>query len=337
MWRLHLIWQFCREGRTGYTKTAVIQLRVAIGRDAGDIQLSRMVYAPPSDGSRWQGLAALCWLVLTDALLLAWLALKPIGWISFLLLLVFLVTLPVLVHLTMRTWGAFNLEYWLDRNALRVRWAGTCQVIPLHCIRRIIEGVDEMSLRPSPLDWPSPFVRIVEGGQGRKLVRLASVSLDQCLLIETDNGIFAISPADPVGFLEELQALNRLGLSRTLPLVREHPTNYYALATESPAGRWLLLAGLIGCLALFGYLMIRFPHLPEALVFHYNRQGVPDSIRPKNALFLLPVIGLLTYLTNTLAGLWMRMQGQPSGAYLFWTGSLLVQALSLLALFSLTT
>ena len=336
MWLLHLIWQFCREGRTGYTKTAVIQLRVAIGRDAGDIQLSRMVYEPPSDGSRWQGLAALCWLLLTDALLLAWLALKPIGWISFLLLLVFLVTLPVLVHLTMRTWGAFNLEYWLDRNALRVRWAGTCQVIPLHCIRRIIEGVDEMSLRPSPLDWPSPFVRIVEGGHGRRLVRLASVSLDQCLLIETDDGIFAISPADPVGFLEELQALNRLGLSRTLPLVREHPTNYYALATESPAGRWLLLAGLIGCLALFGYLMIRFPHLPEALVFHYNRQGVPDSIRPKNALFLLPVIGLLTYLTNTLAGLWMRMQGQPSGAYLFWTGSLLVQALSLLALFSLT-
>ena len=299
--------------------------------------MSRMVYAPPSDGTRWQGLAALCWLLLTDAILLAWLAFKPVGWSSFLLLLIFVATLPVLVHLTRRTWGAFNLEYWLDRNALRVRWAGTCQVIPLHCIRRIIEGVDERTVRPSFLDWPSPYVRIVEGGQGQRLVRLASVPLDQCLLIETDDGIFAISPADPISFLEELQALNRLGLSRTLPLVREQPTNYYALATESPAGRWLLLAGLVGCLALFGYLMIRFPNLPESLVFHYNRQGVPDSIRPKNSLFLLPAVGLLTYLTNTLAGLWMRMQGQPSGAYLFWTGSLLVQALSLLALFSLTT
>ncbi len=296
-----------------------------------------MVYTPPSDGSRWQGLAALGWLLLTDAILLAWVALKPVGWRSFLLLLVFLVTLPVLVHLTTRTWGAFNLEYWLDRNALRVRWASTRQVIPLHSIRRIVEGVDEMSSRPSLLDWPSPFVRIVEGGQGRRLVRLASVPLDQCLLIETDNGIFAISPDDPGGFLEELQALNRLGLSRTLPLEREQPTNYYALATESAAGRWLLLSGLIGCLALFGYLMIRFPNLPEALVFHYNRQGVPDSIRPKNALFLLPVIGLLTYLTNTLAGLWLKLQGQHSGAYLFWAGSLLVQALSLLALLSLTT
>ena len=299
--------------------------------------MSRMVYAPPSDGTRWQGLAALCWLLLTDAILLAWLVFMPVGWSSFLLLLIFVATLPVLVHLTRRTWGAFNLEYWLDRNALRVRWAGTCQVIPLHCILRIIEGVDERGVRPSFLDWPSPFVRIVEGGQGQRLVRLASVPLDQCLLIETDDGIFAISPADPISFLEELQALNRLGLSRTLPLVREQPTNYYALATESPAGRWLLLAGLVGCLALFGYLMIRFPNLPESLVFHYNRQGVPDSIRPKNSLFLLPAVGLLTYLTNTLAGLWMRMQGQPSGAYLFWTGSLLVQALSLLALFSLTT
>ena len=205
-----------------------------------------MVYTPPSDGSRWQGLAALCWLVLTDAIILAWVALKPVGWSSFLLLLVFAVTLPVLVHLTVRTWGAFNLEYWLDRNALRVRWGGTRQVIPRHSIRRIVEGVDEMSSRPSLLDWPSPFVRIVEGGQGRRLVRLASVPLDQCLLIETDNGIFAISPEDPVDFLEELQALNRLGLARTLPLVREQPTNYYALATESAAGRWLLLAGLIG-------------------------------------------------------------------------------------------
>ena len=299
--------------------------------------MSRMVYAPPSDGTRWQGLAALCWLLLTDVILLAWLAFKPVGWSSFLLLLIFVATLPVLVHLARRTWGAFNLEYWLDRNALRVRWAGTCQVIPLHCIRRIIEGVDERTVRPSFLDWPSPYVRIVEAGQGRRLVRLASVPLDQCLLIETDDGIFAISPADPISFLEELQALNRLGLSRTLPLVREQPRNYYALATESPAGRWLLLAGLVGCLALFGYLMIRFPNLPEALVFHYNRQGVPDSIRPKDSLFLLPAVGLLTYLTNTLAGLWMKMQGQPSGAYLFWTGSLLVQALSLLALFSLTT
>ena len=199
--------------------------------------MSRMVYTPPSDGSRWLGLAVLCWLLLTDVILLAWVSLKPVGWLSFLLLLVFVLTLSPIVHLTTRTWGAFNLEYWLDRNALRVRWADTRQVIPLHSIRRIVEGVDEMSSRPSLLDWPSPFVRIVEGGQGKRLVRLASVPLDQCLLIETDGGIFAISPDDPVGFLEELQALNRLGLSRTLPLEREQPTNYYALATESDAGR----------------------------------------------------------------------------------------------------
>ena len=73
------------------------------------------------------------------------------------------------------------------------------------------------------------------------------------------------------------------------------------------------------------------------MIFHYNLQGVPDSIRPKDALFLLPAIGLLTYLTNTAAGLWLKLQGQKSGAYLFWTGSLLVQAMSLVALLSLTT
>ncbi len=266
-----------------------------------------------------------------------WLTLKPITWSSFLLLLAIVVTLPVLIHVSMRTWGAFNLEYWLDRNALRVRWADKCQVIPLHSIRRIIEGVDEFSLRPSVLAWPSPFVRTVEGGQGQRLVRMASVPLDRCLLIETDGGIYAISPADPDEFLEELQALNRLGLSRRLSFQREERTNYYVVATESTAGRWLLAAGLVGCLILFGFLMFRFPQLPETLVFHYNRQGVPDSIRPKSALFLLPSIGLLTYLINSAAGLWMKQRSQPSEAHLFWAGTLLVQALSFLALFSLTS
>lgn len=296
-----------------------------------------MVFAPPSDRTRWQGLAALCWLLFTDVVLIMWVTLKPINWGSFFLSLIFLVTLPALIHLTLRTWGAFNLEYWLDRNALRVRWAGTCQTIPLHSIQRIVEGVDEFDLQPSVLAWPSPYVRIVEGGKGRRLVRLASVPLDRCLLIETDGGIFAISPDEPVAFLEELQALHRLGISRRLQLLHELPTNFYALATESTVGRGLLLAGFSGVLFLFGYLMIRFPHLPDTMVFHYNQLGMPDSIRPKSALFLLPTIGFLAYLANTLAGLWMRLRRQPSGAYLFWTASLLVQALSFVALFSLTT
>lgn len=296
-----------------------------------------MVYAPPTDRTRWQGLAALCWLLLTDAILLLWLALKPIDWGSFLLLLAFLASLPVLVHLAMRTWGAFNLEYWLDRNALRVRWAGSCQVIPLHRIQRIIEGFDEFSLQPSLLAWPSPFVRIVEGGQGMRLVRLASVPLDQCLLVETDDGIFAISPADPVGFLEELQALNRLGLASSLPPSHERPLHFLSQAADSSVGRALLLGGVAGCLLLFGYLMIRFPQLPDALVFQYNQEGVPEILRPKSALFLLPVIGLVAFMTNTLAGFWMKLRSQRYGAYLLWTGSLLVQGLSFGALVSLTS
>ncbi len=296
-----------------------------------------MVYASRAEQTRWQGLAVVGWLLLMDVLLLVWLTRKSVNWTSFLLILALTASLPPLVHIAIRTWGAFNLEYWLDRNALRVRWAGTCQVIPLHSIQRIILGMNEFSPQPPLLSWPAPFVRELQGYGGHRLVRLASAPLDQCLLLQTEEGIFAISPADPDGFLEELQSLNRLGLTRALPLLREQPPAYYALATESPAGRWLLFAGLVGCLILFCYVMIRFPQFPDTLVFHYNRQGVPDSIRPKSALFLLPVIGLLAYLTNSLGGLWMRLRGQPSGAYLFWSGSLLVQVLVFLALINLTS
>ena len=66
--------------------------------------------------------------------------------------------------------------------------------------------------------------------------------------------------------------------------MREQPTNYYALATESAAGRWLLLAGLVCCLALIGFLMIRFPNLQDPLVFSLQSSGragqYPTQKRP---------------------------------------------------------
>lgn len=297
---------------------------------------AQMVYAPLPEQSRWQGLALLGWLLLMDGLLLMWLARKPVDWMSFVLALLLLATIPLLIHVAIRTWGAFNLEYWLDRNALRVRWAGMCQVIPLNRIQRIVQGAHEFAAQPLLSEWPSPFVRSQRGSGGQRLVRLASAPLDACLLIETDEGIFAISPSQPDAFLAELQSLNRLGPARTLPLERQRPTNLYALATESATGRWLLLAGLFGCLALFGYVMIRFPHLPDTLVFHYNSQGLPDSIRPKSVLFLLPIIGLLAFLANSAGGLWMKLRSHPSGANLFWAGTLLVQILTFLALISLS-
>ena len=82
--------------------------------------------------------------------------------------------------------------------------------------------------------------------------------------------------------------------------------------------------------------MLRFPDLPDVMAFHYNSDGLPDVVREKAFLFLLPAIGFLAWLTNGLWGIWMAVHDQRTGAYMLWGGAVIVQVCSLLALNSLT-
>ncbi|HRJ41089.1 MAG: PH domain-containing protein [Caldilineaceae bacterium] len=295
---------------------------------------SSMVFRPAPDRSRWEGLAIASWVLIVDGALLLWLLRRPVNGVSFLLLSAVLLSLPLLLHLLYRTWGAFTLEYWLDRNAVRIRWAGECVVVPLPAIRQIIsDGAPpvQRSLR----FWPASFVRPLANTNGEQWALYASRPPGDSLWLETDDGFFAISPAQPDLFLAALQEHNRLGPSHRLKLGREQVSLRVLSGLEDRLGRWLLLAGLAGVLVLFGLLFVAYPALPDLLIFHYDANGLPDSIRPKNALFLLPSIGLAAFGVNSLAGLWMAYRRQPTGAYLLWGSTLAVQFLSLLALFSL--
>jgi hypothetical protein len=102
-------------------------------------------------------------------------------------------------------------------------------------------------------------------------------------------------------------------------------------------GQWLLLGGLLGVLILFGVVMISFPNLPEVLTVRYNSAGLPEEIREKGALYRLPLIGLLAWGINGAAGLFLMARRQPMAAYMLWSGAMVVQVFSLLALVSLIT
>ena len=164
---------------------------------------------------------------------------------------------------------------------------------------------------------------------------LASKPLAQCMLLETTNGIFALSPRDEDAFLAALQARYQFGPAREMEMAQLHTTTWGDFLNRNPAG-WLLLGlGLMGVIALIGLLMVRFPGLPDEMVMQVNSNGLPVSIRSKASLFILPAIGLLTWLINGAGGLWMAAHKQPTGAYMLWGGTLIVQLCSLLALVSL--
>jgi hypothetical protein len=292
-----------------------------------------MIFRPFPCKSRWEGLFVISWVVLINVLLLTWLSHRATDWLSFLMLLGVLISLPILVHLIYRTWGAFNLSYRLDRDALHIHWAATHQILPLNQIRRVIRSGNEIG-GWHPLAWPSPFVRSGKGQRSRRLERFATRPLPSCLLLETDEAIFALSPAGADTFLEALQSYNQLGPLQTLSIERRRPLLGSGMLLDR-ASRWLVALGALGVLLLFGVLMVQYPSLPERLAFHYNSEGLPDSIRPKSALFVLPIIGLLTFLVNGTGGVWMAYRRQRLGSYLLWGGTLTVQLLVLLALANL--
>jgi len=86
---------------------------------------------------------------------------------------------------------------------------------------------------------------------------------------------------------------------------------------------------------MFAVLSFLFPYLSADLPLHFDVNGLPDRIASKSGLFGLPVIGLVTWLFNTVVGIWLYRRIQRGAAYLLWGGAMVVQGITGLALFNL--
>jgi hypothetical protein len=299
-------------------------------------QSAGMVFLPVTCRTRWEGVAVTVWLILIDLLLLVSMWRRPIDWMKFGLIVLMVLSVPLILHLAYRTWAAFTLEYWVDRNSITVHWANSRQVIPLESVHRMIRGGVSSLGGSGVLEWPAPYL----GGSGRALglvniIMLATRPLSESLLLETDEAVYAFSPADEEGFLAAIQVRHKLRPVSEVEAVAVRSSLWNRTAAADPVGTLLFAGGMVGVLILFGVLMLSFQNLPDALAFHYNAQGEPDVVREKQALFLLPFIGLLAWLANGAWGLWMAMRDQRPAAYMLWGGAIIVQVFSFLALYSL--
>lgn len=296
-----------------------------------------MIFAAKPAPARWEGVATALWIVLIDLLVVVWALRRPIDLLQFLLLLVLVISVPVLIHLLYRTWAAFTLEYWVDRNAITLRWAHLHQVIPTQSIRAIDHSTELPIEAGSLRRWPMPFLDIAAAPTAASINLCATRPPAECIVLQTDAGVYALSPADAEGFIEALQARYRLGATQVVTPQRVQRSWLASILSEDRQGAWLLLTGLVGVLILFAVLTISFPNLPDILAVRYNSQGVPEEIREKTALFRLLVIGLLAWGVNAVGGLWLTRQQQRIGAHMLWGGAIFVQGVLLLALVSLIT
>lgn len=297
-----------------------------------------MVFKAISSTSHWEGMAVSLWVILIDILLLIWILQRPVDWIKFGLIVLLLASLPLLAHFLYRTWSIMTLEYWVDRNAITIAWASMRQVIPLYRIKRIIQD-NEQESRGGWYHWPAIHLRPAQSTDFGVVQMFATRPLKECLLIDVEDVIYAVSPAAQEEFIDAVQERYRLGQAVFVKSGQVHSSLFQRmwrrLIRKDIIGTALILAGIFGVLVLFGLLMVRFPDLPNDFVFRYNADGLPERISSKSALFLLPIIGLMAWVVNFIWGVWMAARDQQIGAYMLWGGTVVVHIFSLMALWRL--
>jgi hypothetical protein len=294
-----------------------------------------MVIKPAPCKSRWEGVFACLWLVILQVLFLQWVSVRTTDWLRFVLVFLLVASVPLFLLLVYRTWIAFSLEYWIDRNAVTVVWADARQVIPLACIRQIIVGGLQEITPHRWRYWPAPFVRPARLVGGVAIPLLATRPPSECLLLDVGSEVLAISPAGREAFLDAVQERVRMGPVANAQLMLTRRLDLQRILKTDRSGLIMLAVGLIGSVLLMGMLMVRYPSLPDVLTVRYSAEGVPEQVRDKAALFLLPLIGLLAWAVNAVWGLLMAARNQQTGAHLLWGGAIVVQICSFFALASL--
>jgi hypothetical protein len=285
---------------------------------------------------RWYGPLAMLALIGLDVILMRALLDRPVDGISFVLLVAVLVSALVILYLGYRSFCAFTLEYWVDRDGLTLIWGPTRQIVPIGQIVRIVAEPNLIARAgPAPWHWPCPNRRRMHTHALGPVNAYSTRPLPEQIVLVTKGESYGVSPADDRGFLLALQERFALGANRVFePELKRPPLWTWPLWSDR-AALFLMGAGLLGVLVMFGALCFRYPDLSSDLPVHFDVTGLPDRIAGKAELFTLPVLGLAVWLFNTAVGVWLYRHVQHGAAYLLWFGALAVQGIAGLALFNL--
>jgi hypothetical protein len=293
-------------------------------------------FKPFPAGERWYAIAVLAALLGLDVVLVLWLMDRPVDGLSFLAALTVLGSLLVFVYVGFRVLGAFTLEYWVDRDAITLKWGPTRQIVPLPLIQRVqINTMAPPSSPPRIWHWPCPERRRYSVSGVGVVNAYATHPLAEQIVLVTDGESYGLSPEDAPGFVRAMQERHALGPARLLAAELQRPPLWTWPLWRDRAAMILMGAGLLAVLVMFGVLCFRFPSLSSDLPLHFDINGLPDRIAPKAGLFALPMIGLVTWILNTAVGVWLYRHIQHGAAYLLWGGALAVQGIVGLALFNL--
>jgi hypothetical protein len=225
-------------------------------------------------------------------------------------------------------------SYVLERDGIHLMWGLRSEDIPMEVVMWVGDAQDLGYALPRPFSsLPGSVLGTRTLPDGKPVEFLAS-SQRRLVVIVTPDRAFAISPADPAGFLGSFRRLAEFGSLAPLEARSVFPQ---VLISRSWADRWtriLLVAGLLLALALLVWVSLEVPNHAQ-IALHISASGASaEDLVPGIQLMLLPVLNMAFFAADLVLGLYFyrHPETQPL-AYLVWGGSVLASVLLLLAVY----
>jgi hypothetical protein len=256
---------------------------------------------------------------------------QSVGGSFILLLLLSLAFFTVFLLMLYRGYALLRARYIVEREGLRLRWGLRVEDIPMQRVEWVRAVQDLPYNLPRPLiSWPGALLGVVRVRELGPVEYLAA-SPETLLLIATPTRVYAISPADPRGFLRAFRAATELGSIEPLDSLSVQPVAYLNAIWQDKVARWMvaLSLGLAG--ALFVLVSLIIP-TRTSVSLGFDANGIPLTPVPSEQLLLLAVLGAFAVVIDLLGGLFFYRQADGQvPAYLLWGTGVLTPLLLLLA------
>ena len=286
-----------------------------------------MAFRPLVPRDRVIAWVAAALLLLASLVLLIWLLRTPLGPTTIALSLAFLLALGLLAVLLYRLWALHGLDYWIDRDAVRIHWAGNRIDIPLPDIQKIVDKPTGLVQTHRWWVWPVGWVQPLRSESVQ--VSYATCSPQESLALKTPYATFIVSPQNADGFVTALRERQALCPARKLEPAIAEPSYRQHWLVQDRLPLILMGAGLFFGIVLLGLLVWRYPTLPQQIPLHFDAEGVPDRIGARRSILFLPAITLLIGFFNAAIGIALY-ERHKLAAYMLWGVALLLQIAGLI-------
>ena len=261
--------------------------------------------------------------------------LLPRTLVTFFVITLALLMLAAIGWLAYHTFALSNTDYALDRNAFVIRHGPVREIIPMGNVQRVIAASDiAAGLKHFRVPLPGWWVGHGYHPELGKITFYANSPLDQQVIIVTADENYAISPRNRDEFLEAFRVRFQMGPTQTVQQVRLIPPILRLPLWSDRVAISLILIAIALNAFMFAVGFARYPALSGQVILHFNAQGVPDRFGIPDQVFGPAVIAVQLLIINFFISLAVYLRGDKLAAYLTSGGTILVQALFLVAVFT---